>query len=171
MMENDKVNSIFEEIKKFNDKDMGKVCNVVMEWIERKLPYSLQEKPFDFVRRYDPAHVLNILENEQPQNIAIILSNIETEKAAILLQNLPYEIQLIVVKEIAYLEYIKPETLLNIGKDLENKLLALNKNYLSINIKNLADILTHADPLTTKQILEYLENNEPTLAEEIKNNI
>jgi len=168
MMENDKVNTICEEIKNFNDKDMGKVCNVVMEWIEKKQPYSLQDKLFDFVKKYDPAHILNILENEQPKNVAIILTHIETEKAAILLQNLSYELQLIVVKEIAYLEYVKPEILLNIGKDLENKLLAINKGYLSMNTKNIADILALADPLTTKQILEHLENNDTVLAEKIK---
>ena len=139
-----------------------------MEEYEFNQQHFLQKSPFDFVRINDPAHILSILENEQPRTIAIILSNIEKQKAAILLQNLPIELQFIVVKEIAYLEYIQPDVIWEISRNLQNKLFKLNGNYIKINSKNLADILTVTEPLAKKQIIEYLENNDPEIADEIK---
>src|SRR5215469_15726264 len=52
---------------------------------------SPQVRPFEFINRTDPAHVLNFIQQEHPQIIALILSYLEPVKASILLQNLPNE--------------------------------------------------------------------------------
>ena len=54
--------------------------------IINRLTSSLQTKPFDFVRRADPAHLINFIQNEHPQTIALILSYLESQKAASLLE-------------------------------------------------------------------------------------
>ena len=42
--------------------------------IINRLTSSLQVRPFDFVRRTDPAQLLNFIQGEHPQTIALILS-------------------------------------------------------------------------------------------------
>ena len=39
-----------------------------------RLTSSLQVRPFDFIRRTDPAHLLNFIQQEHPQTIALILA-------------------------------------------------------------------------------------------------
>ena len=58
-----------------------------------RLTSSLQVRPFDFIRRTDPAHLLNFIQQEHPQTIALILAYLEPQKASVILQNLPDEIQ------------------------------------------------------------------------------
>ena len=38
--------------------------------IINRLTSSLQVRPFDFIRRTDPAHLLNFIQQEYPQTIA-----------------------------------------------------------------------------------------------------
>ena len=42
--------------------------------IINRLTSSLQVRPFDFIRRTDPAHLLNFIQQEHPQTIALILA-------------------------------------------------------------------------------------------------
>src|SRR6516225_6404828 len=61
--------------------------------IINRLTSSLQTRPFDFIRRTDPAHLLNFIQQEHPQTIALILAYLEPQKASIILSQLPGEIQ------------------------------------------------------------------------------
>ncbi|HMA99516.1 MAG TPA: flagellar motor switch protein FliG, partial [Spirochaetota bacterium] len=45
--------------------------------IVNRLTSSLQVKPFDFVRRTDPQHLVNFLQSEHPQTIALVLAYLE----------------------------------------------------------------------------------------------
>ena len=58
--------------------------------IINRLTSSLQVRPFDFIRRTDPAHLLNFIQQEHPQTIALILAYLEPNKASVILQNLPH---------------------------------------------------------------------------------
>src|SRR5512146_1352644 len=58
-----------------------------------RLTSSLQVRPFDFIRRTDPAHLLNFIQQEHPQTIALILAYLEPQKASVILGSLPHEIQ------------------------------------------------------------------------------
>ena len=44
--------------------------------IINRLTSSLQVRPFDFIRRTDPAHLLNFVQQEYPQTISLILINL-----------------------------------------------------------------------------------------------
>ena len=61
------------------EKSMG--SDKAIEIINR-LTSSLKSRPFDFVRRADPQHILNFIQQEHPQTIALILSYIEPAKAS-----------------------------------------------------------------------------------------
>ena len=59
--------------------------------IINRLTSSLQVRPFDFIRRTDPQHLLNFIQNEHPQTIALILSYLDPQKASNILSNLPWK--------------------------------------------------------------------------------
>lgn len=136
-----------------------------------KLTSSLQMRPFDFIRRTDPAHLLNFIQGEHPQTIALILSYMEPQKAAQLLSQLPPEIQPDVAKRIATMDRTSPEILREVERVLEKKLSALSVEDFTMagGIETIVNILNFTDRSTEKSILERLEEDDPELAEEIKN--
>src|SRR5690606_1505621 len=93
--------------------------------IINRLTSSLQVRPFDFIRRTDPAHLLNFIQNEHPQTIALILCYLEPQKAANILSSLPHQIQADVAKRIATMERVSPDVLREVERVLERKLSTL----------------------------------------------
>ena len=75
--------------------------------IVNRLTSSLQVRPFDFIRRTDPSHLLNFIQGEHPQTIALILAYLDPQKSALILSGLPHQIQADVAKRIAH-ELILP---------------------------------------------------------------
>jgi flagellar motor switch protein FliG len=78
--------------------------------IINRLTSSLQVRPFDFIRRTDPAHLLNFIQQEHPQTIALILAYLEPAKASVILGSLPHEIQSDVAKRIAVMTARRPKS-------------------------------------------------------------
>ncbi|MCG8478037.1 MAG: flagellar motor switch protein FliG, partial [Spirochaetales bacterium] len=89
--------------------------------IINRLTTSLQVRPFDFIRRTDPTHLLNFIQQEHPQTIALILAYLEPQKASVILGSLPNEIQSDVAKRIATMDRTSPETLREVERVLEKK--------------------------------------------------
>jgi flagellar motor switch protein FliG len=94
--------------------------------IINRLTTSLQVRPFDFIRRTDPTHLLNFIQQEHPQTIALILAYLEPQKASIILGSLPNEIQSDVAKRIATMDRTSPETLREVERVLEKKLASIS---------------------------------------------
>ena len=135
-----------------------------------RLTSSLQTRPFDFVRRTDPQHLLNFIQNEHPQTIALILCYLDPQKAALILSSLPHQIQADVAKRIATMERVSPEVLREIERVLERKLSTLaSEEYAATGgIDAVAEVLNLVDRGTEKTIIEALEEEDPELAEQIK---
>jgi flagellar motor switch protein FliG len=137
--------------------------------IINRLTSSLQVRPFDFIRRTDPAHLLNFIQQEHPQTIALVLSYLEPNKASIILLNLPYDLQGEVARRISIMDRVSPEILREVERVLEKKLSALSdENYYSGGVDSIVDILNYADRASEKHILKVIEDGDPELAEEIK---
>jgi flagellar motor switch protein FliG len=138
--------------------------------IINRLTSSLQVRPFDFIRRTDPAHLLNFIQQEHPQTIALILAYLEPNKASIILQNLPHEVQSDVARRIATMDRTSPEVLREVERVLEKKLSTLsNEDYTAAGgVESIVEILNLVDRSSEKQIIEALEDEDPELAEEIK---
>ena len=98
--------------------------------IINRLTSSLQVRPFDFIRRTDPAHLLNFIQQEHPQTIALILAYLEPNKASVILGALPSEIQSDVAKRIATMDRTSPEVLREVERVLEKKLSTLSSRGL-----------------------------------------
>ncbi len=138
--------------------------------IINRLTSSLQTRPFDFIRRQDPQHLLNFIQNEHPQTIALILCYMDPNKASQILSNLPHNIQADVAKRVALMERVSPDILREVERVLERKLSALSsEDYTSAGgIDAIVEILNNVDRATEKTIIEALEDDDPELAEEIK---
>jgi len=138
--------------------------------IINRLTSSLQVRPFDFIRRTDPAHLLNFIQQEHPQTIALILAYLEPQKASIILGSLPHESQSDVAKRIAVMDRVSPETLREVERVLEKKLSTISQeDYTAAGgVENIVEILNLVDRSTEKIIIESLEEEDPELAEEIK---
>ena len=138
--------------------------------IINRLTSSLQVRPFDFIRRTDPAHLLNFIQQEHPQTIALILAYLEPNKASIILQNLPHEVQSDVARRIATMDRTSPEVLREVERVLEKKLSSLSsEDYTAAGgVESIVEILNLVDRNSEKQIIETLEDEDPELAEEIK---
>jgi len=138
--------------------------------IINRLTNSLQVRPFDFIRRTDPTHLLNFIQQEHPQTIALILAYLEPAKASIILSKLGHEIQSDVAKRIATMDRTSPEVLREVERVLEKKLSTLSsEDYTSAGgVESIVEILNLVDRSTEKGIIENLEEEDPELAEEIK---
>lgn len=135
-----------------------------------RLTSSLKTRPFDFIRRTDPAHLLNFIQQEHPQTIALILAYLEPAKASIILGQLPQDKQSDVAKRIATMDRTSPEVLREVERVLEKKLSSLSQeDYTAAGgVGSIVDILNLVDRSTEKIIIESLEEDDPELAEEIK---
>jgi flagellar motor switch protein FliG len=138
--------------------------------IINRLTSSLQQRPFDFIRRTDPAHLLNFIQQEHPQTIALILAYLEPNKASQILQQLVPEVQHDVARRIATMDRTSPEVLREVERVLEKKLSSLSsEDYTAAGgVESIVEILNLVDRASEKQIIEALEDEDPELAEEIK---
>jgi flagellar motor switch protein FliG len=138
--------------------------------IINRLTSSLQVRPFDFIRRTDPTHLLNFIQQEHPQTIALILAYLEPNKASVILSSLPHDIQSDVAKRIATMDRTSPEVLREVERVLEKKLSTLSsEDYTAAGgVESIVEILNLVDRSTEKTIIESLEEEDPELAEDIK---
>lgn len=138
--------------------------------ILNRLTVSLQVRPFDFVKKTEPAQLLNFIQHEHPQTIALILSYLNSNQASTLISALPIEKQADVARRIAKMDRTSPEVIKEIERILEKKLSSVvNADYTSVGgIQAIVDILNSVDRGTEKHIMESLEIDDTDLAEEIK---
>ncbi|MDR2649073.1 MAG: flagellar motor switch protein FliG [Clostridiales bacterium] len=139
--------------------------------IINKLTVSLQVRPFDFVRKADITQIFNFIQNEHPQTIALILSYIRPKQAAEVLSELSPDKQAEVARRIAQMDRTSPEVIKEVEKVLEKKLSAvLTEDSITIGgVDLVVEILNSVDRATEKHIMEALDVEDSTLAEEIKN--
>ncbi|KUG03589.1 flagellar motor switch protein flig [hydrocarbon metagenome] len=140
-----------------------------MEIIGR-ISASLQVRPFDFMRKTEPAQLLNFIQGEHPQTIALILAYLDPDQASLVLSSLSPERQSEVAKRIAVMDTTSPEVIKEIESVLERKLSSLAPQELTNagGIKSVVEIINRVDRGTEKTIMEALEIQDPELAEEIK---
>jgi len=138
--------------------------------ILERLTATLQVRPFDAIRKTDPSQLLNFIQGEHPQTIALVLSYLQPDQASQVLSSLPQEVQTEVSKRVAVMDRTSPEIIKEVEKVLEQKLSSVVTNeYASAGgIEAIVDVLNQVDRGTEKNILDHLEEDDPELAEEIR---
>lgn len=137
----------------------------------RKILSAMQVVPFEFLKRADPNQLLGFIQEEHPQTIALILAYMPTSQAATILTKLPADLRADVAERIAAMEQTPPEVIRRVEAVLERKVSSLINEEITKagGPKALVDLLQRVDRSTERLILDSLTDNNPELAEEVKN--
>ena len=134
-----------------------------------RLQSSLQDVPFEFLKRADPGQIVTFIQDEHPQTISLILAHLPAQTSAIVLSALTAEIQADVVTRIATMERTPPEVVREVERVLERKMATVFTQGFTFagGVKEVAEILNNVDRSAEKAIMSQLEENDPDLADEI----
>lgn len=136
-----------------------------------KLENVIKETPFQFVRKVDPAQILNFIQDEHPQTIALVLAHLSASVSAMVLAALPEDMQEEVVFRISSMEQTSPEIIRDVEMVLERKLAAVIRPEMTKvgGVKSVAEILNRVDRTTEKSVFSKLSERDPELANEVRN--
>jgi flagellar motor switch protein FliG len=134
-----------------------------------RLQSSLQEVPFEFLKRADPSQICTFIQDEHPQTIALILAHLAPNVASVILSALPQDIRADVVLRIASMDRTPPEIVREVERVLERKMASVFSQGFTFagGVKEVAEILNSIDRGTEKSIMADLEERDPELADEI----
>ncbi|QER41627.1 flagellar motor switch protein FliG [Thermodesulfobacterium sp. TA1] len=125
---------------------------------------------FKKLKKLDPKTIASFLANEHPQTVAIILVHLDPELSGQVMQFLPDKLRAEVLLRIALLNKVDPEIVKEISDALESELQSVG-GALGKKIggpEKAAEVLSHAGRELEDEILSEIEDENPTLAEEIR---
>ncbi len=127
--------------------------------------------PFRDIGKVSPKLLAQILRNEHPQTLALIIGNLHSDQGADLLTNLPAGVRVEVLMRLARLEAVPEEMLMAVDKVLQSQLIAMGgKEGRKVGgIAAVAEILNAVDRSTEEEVLAEIEEENATMAEEIRN--
>lgn len=125
---------------------------------------------FQKARKLEPKVLYNFLRNEHPQTVALVLSVLDVTQSAAILAELKEEVQVEVAMRMAELDKVSPEILVEVDRVLSEELLSVEgmEGQRLGGVETIAEILNNADRALESQILEGIEEQRESLAEEIR---
>jgi flagellar motor switch protein FliG len=138
--------------------------------IVSRIQATFQPARFSAVKKADPNQLASILRREHPQTVALVLANLEPEVGAAIVAGLPEESRAGVMLRLATIDKTSPEVLRQIEQVLEKQVSAGLSSGVSYGggAKTVAELLNRVDPTAQKEILGRLDENAPSLAEQIR---
>jgi flagellar motor switch protein FliG len=140
------------------------------ESILQRLTKARELTPLEALQRADPQKLARFLEGEHPQTIALILGQLGDRQASALLMCLPNDTRAEAVKRLANLRRFSPEMAERVSLVLGQRLMAVGEHGKRTysGFQSVADIMNCIDTTVAQEILENIENEEPTLAISIR---
>lgn len=137
--------------------------------ILNRLQTSLQEVPFQFLKKADTTQISSFIQDEHPQTISLILAHMPPQTAALVISALPQHVQAEVAMRIATMDRTPPEIVREVERVLERKMAAVFSQGFTFagGVKDVAEILNRIERATEKNIMAELEERDPELADEI----
>jgi flagellar motor switch protein FliG len=125
---------------------------------------------FDAIQRADPQQLAKFIHNEHPQTIALVLSHLPSPQAAALLTSLPAGMRSDVAQRMASLDQISPDIITKIAGVIGQKLKALGEFSRESygGVRAVAEMLNRLDSVSSREILDNIERQEPNVAETIR---
>jgi len=138
--------------------------------IINNLTASLVVRPFDFIRRVNPDHILDTIKHEHPQIIALVLSFIKPCNAAIILESFEKELQSDIIQRISNFKDTSPVVLREIERVMEKYLSSktVEDLYKAGGIETVNEILNNIKPEARDLILEAVKKEDSALVQRIK---
>lgn len=139
--------------------------------VVKRIVAAMQIVPFEFLKKADPSQVLSFIQDEHPQTIALILAYMPMNNAAMILSKLTPELRADVAARIAMMDQTPPEVIRRVEQVLEKKVSSLISQEMTQagGPKALVDLLNRVDRSTERLIMESLSDNNPELADTVKN--
>lgn len=135
-----------------------------------RLSTVIEMRPFEFLRRTPPEHIVTFLRAEAPQTIALVIANLHTTLAAQVLAHLPEEEQADIALRIARMSETPPDVVKEIEGVMRQKLASVVQQEYSSQggVKSLAEILNYTDRPTERNVLDTLTERDAELGEEVR---
>jgi len=136
--------------------------------------FSLQKDGsyIEIFRNLDIRVLAEFIKNEHPQTIVLIISQLLPEEASEVMATLPDNLQLDVIDRMAKLENVSPEMLRNVAHVLESEIKTAQTTARKMGgVKSISEILNNMDRQVSSAILVRIEENDPEMAEEIRQNM
>ncbi|WP_462267442.1 flagellar motor switch protein FliG [Desulfobacter sp.] len=143
----------------------GKEANNILEDLEKKK----QDKPFIWSRNVNTSTLSAYIEGEHPQTIAMILAHMPAEISSEIMMNLPDELKGDISLRIARLGQISEDVVRDVDKALEYELSgALGLGGKAGGLGVLVEIINGVDKFTEDAVMEYVEEDDAEMANEIR---
>ena len=132
-----------------------------------------REKNLNAIQSIPPDLLIQLIQSEHPQTISLIIAHLQPHIASEVMGLLPDELRADVAYRIANLDKVASGMLEEIDRTFEEIL--ANKETSSTQkaggVPRLAEILNMIDGTAAEQIIEEIEEDDPELAEEIRQNM
>lgn len=135
-----------------------------------ELKKSKEPVPFERVKNVDSKTLAGFIKSEHPQTIAVILSHLPQVKAAEVVAEFPENLKYDVVLRVSNLDVIPPGIIEEIDSVLNREMLStegMEAKQLG-GVEAVAELMNNVDKATEEQIFTRLEEDEPELAEQIR---
>ena len=131
---------------------------------------SRTERPFAFLRDVDPDQLVQFLKEEHPQTVALVLAHQTPSYAAQVLSGFDPDLQREVALRIAGMGRTSPDVIETVETALQARLGSMTRTDSTSRggVKDLAEVLNHADRATEREILDRLAEVDPDLAEQVR---
>jgi flagellar motor switch protein FliG len=154
--------------KQIEGKGSGEGDEAGLDGLDEKRVKNLQA-----IQAIPPDALIQLIQNEHPQTISLIIAHLEPHIASEVMALLPEDLQPDIAFRIANLDKVASGMLEEIDHALEEIL--ANKDTSTSQkaggVPRLAEILNMIDGTSAEQIIEEIEENDPELAEEIRQNM
>ena len=135
------------------------------------LAASVTATPFEFLRRADPRQVLTFIADEHPQTIALVVAHMRPDDAVRVVSSLPEDLQRDVAHRVGTMDRTSPDVVELVGTVLARRFSSVLPRVETAapgGMKFLVEIINRADRGTERLILEGLDDQDPALAEQVR---
>ncbi|MHB1975388.1 MAG: flagellar motor switch protein FliG, partial [Acidimicrobiales bacterium] len=131
------------------------------------------DHPLAFINRIEPSQIVGFISAEHPQLLAIVLAHVNRDHAARIIECLDDDLRTEVARRVAKMGPLPPDVIRRVATELDFRLSAFGRAGAGTSdvegIATIVGILTSADQATEKQILADLDERDPEIAEQIRN--
>ena len=129
--------------------------------------------PFEFLNHVSPAIRRKLLEDEHPKCIALVVANLQPQIAAEVVQDLEPVQRIAVLKRLCEDRESAAEDVAQLGYALKLRLNKIQSQAAAgrSGVNLAADLLSVADTRIQQEVLDYLNQQDPDLANELKNSV
>lgn len=138
-----------------------------------ELASVVADHPLAFINRIEPSQIVGFMSAEHPQLLAVVLAHINRDHAARVIERLDDDLRTEVARRVAKMGPLPPDVVRRVGAELDYRLSAFARSGGGTSevegVSTIVGILSNADQATEKQILADLDERDPDIAEQIRN--